>query len=218
MSGYQRMVVIPQNEYIQLTSLQEVKQPLAQQYLKAEQNYEDATAIDDPYTRLAVRSETMDRMKSLKQDMRNYISLATPKPYKTRAERLLSVLEPHLKWTEKGELIDPKTNRPIERSQLSDLILHSVQDRRRNISPTGWKYFVDRLREHNVPQMLLNMPTLEELKKPSKLRPPTSLSSRKRRTEGELLLSATSSGKKPIKRLRKTVQPPKKYTSFLTKY
>ena len=158
------MIVIPQNEYLQLTALQEAKHPLAQQFFKAEQNYEDASNISDPYTRLAVRAENIDQMKALKEDMRNYISLATPKPYRSRAERLLSVLEPHIKWNEKGELIDVKTNRPFERSQLSDLIQHAVRDRRRNISPPGWAYFLQELRAQNVPQMLLNLPTLDELK------------------------------------------------------
>lgn len=221
MSGYQRMVVIPQNEYIQLTSLQEVKRPFAQQFFKAEQNYEDAATISDPYTRLVMRSENMERMKALKENMRNYISLATPKPYRTRAERLLSILEPHMKWTEKGELIDSKTNQPIERSQLSDLILHSVQDRRRNISPAGWDYFVERLREYNVPQMLLNLPTLEDLKRKdikSHALSSSIIASRKRRSKSTSAIErggdkSIATTKPPRKKLR-----PKKYSDFLTTY
>ena len=165
MARYQRMVVIPQSEYLQLTALQEVKHPVAQQFFNAEQKYEDAAAIPDPYARLAARSENLDQMKALKEEMRNYVSLATPKPYRSRAERLLSVLEPYVKWNERGEIIDIKTNRPVERSQLSDLIQHAVRDRRRKISPTGWQYFLNQLHERNVPQMLLNLPTLDELKK-----------------------------------------------------
>ena len=163
MSHFQRMVVIPQTEYLQLTTLQEAKQPLAQQFFTAQQAYEDAGEIQDPYTRLVMRSENLDRMKALKDQMRNYINLATPKPYRSRAERLFSVLEPHMKWNEKGELIDPKTNQPIVSSQISDLIQYAVSDRRRNISPKGWSYFVNELRDRNVPQMLLNLHTLDEL-------------------------------------------------------
>ena len=163
---FQRMVVIPQNEYLQLTTLQDAKQPIAQQFFDAEQKYEDAASISDPYTRLMMRSENLDRMKALKDEMRNYLSLATPKPYRSRAERLFSVLEPYLKWNERGELIDVKTNRVIAQSQVSDLIQHAVRDRRRrNISPEGWPYFMNQLRERNVPQMLLNLPTLDEMKK-----------------------------------------------------
>ena len=164
MSHFQRMVVIPQDEYLQLTTLQDAKQPLAQQFFTAEQAYEDAGRIHDPYTRLVMRSENLDRMKVLKEQMRNYLSLVTPKPYRSRAERLLSVLEPHLKWNERGELIESKTNQPIPNTQFSDLIQYAVSYRCRSISPKGWSHFINELRDHNVPQMLLNLPTLDELK------------------------------------------------------
>lgn len=171
MSRYQRMVVIPESEYLQLTTLQQVKQPFAQKFHQVNQEYENAASITDPYARLAVRSETLKEMKGLHDQMKDYLSISTPKPYRSRAERLFSVLEPHLKWNERGELMDRLTNVPINNSQVSDLIQHAVRDRRRNISPTGWDYFLERLREHNVPQMLLNMPTLNELKKPPPAEP-----------------------------------------------
>ena len=166
MSRYQRMVVIPESEYLQLTTLQQVKQPFAQKFHQVNQEYENAASISDPYARLAVRSETLKEMKGLHDQMKDYLSISTPKPYRSRAERLFSVLEPHLKWNERGELMNSLTNVPIGNSQVSDLIQHAVRDRRRNISPTGWDYFLGRLREHNVPHMLLNMPTLNELKEP----------------------------------------------------
>ena len=174
MSRFQRMVAVPESEYLQLTSLQQVKQPLAQKFYEVNNEYENAAAISDPYSRLAVRSTTLNEMKSLHDQMKNYLSIVTPKPYRSRAERLLSVLEPHLKWNEKGEMIDNSTNRAIDQSQVSDLIQHAVRDRRRrNMSPMGWEKFVERLREHNAPQMLLSMETLNEMKaKPSKTTTP----------------------------------------------
>ena len=168
MSRFQRMVVVPESEYIQLTTLQQVKQPLAQKFHEVSNEHENAAAIGDPYARLVARSTTLDEMKGLRDQMREYLSITTPKPYRSRAERLLSVLEPRLKWNEKGELLDEGTNKAISQSQVSDLIQHAVRDRRRhNFSPTGWNYFVQRLHEHNVPQMLLNLSTLEELKSKS---------------------------------------------------
>ena len=226
--SFQRMVVIPQNEYLQLTALQEAKHPIAQQFFNAEQKYENAAGIHDPYTRLMVRGENLEQMKALKDDMRNYISLATPKPYRSRAERLLSVLEPHITWNERGELIDSSSKRPIERSQVSDLIQHAVRDRRRNISPTGWKYFLTKLHEHNIPQMLLNLSTLDELKTPvrkssspffpSRIPRPATTTIRRRRTrsadrarvsESNILSKETPRNRKLPTRLR---------TDFLTSY
>ena len=175
-SRFQRMVVIPENEYIQLTTLQQVKQPLAQKFYNVNQEYENAATISDPYSRLAVRSTTLSELKGLNDEMRNYLTITTPKPYRSRAERLFSVLEPNIRWNEKGEIIHKVTNTPINNSQLTDLIQHAVSDRRRrNISPTGWDYFLKQLREHNVPQMLLNLSTLDELKAASPAPTTTSL-------------------------------------------
>ena len=206
MSRFQRMVVVPESEYLQLTTLQQVKQPLAQKFYQVNDEYENAAAISDPYARLAVRGTTLNEMKSLHDQMKNYLSIATPKPYRSRAERLLSVLEPHLKWNDKGEMIDAATNRPIGHSQVSDLIQHAVRDRRRNISPTGWRHFVQQLHEHNVPQMLLNMQTLDELKsgkvsKPAEgaeATPPTPAARRKRKAKR--LLSPVTPGKRQHRR------------------
>ena len=165
MAQFQRMIVIPQNEYLQMARLQEVKQPLAQQLFTAEQDYQNVDMISDPYARVMAQTDSLNKMRALKEEMRNYVSLATPKPYRSRAERLLSVLEPHISWNERGEMIDEKTKRPIEQSQMSDLIQHAVRDRRRKITPAGWNQFLDILRDYNVPQMLLNLPTLDELKR-----------------------------------------------------
>ena len=204
MSRFQRMVAIPESEYLQMSTLQQVKQPLAQKFYNTDQEYENAATLSDPCARVAVRAAKLEEMKSLNEEMRNYLNIVTPKPYRSRAERLLSVLEPHLKWNERGELIDSTTNRPIGNSQLSDLIQHAVRDRRRNISPTGWSHFLTRLRMHNVPHMLLNMPTLDELgsSKPltSKRSVPTPLSRKRKRDLSPPSLTETKEKKTTRKR------------------
>ena len=65
----------------------------------------------------------------------------------------------------------------IEGSNLSDLIQHVIRDRRRNMIPPGWSKFLELLREYNVPRMILNYETLDELQfkgttAPTKLKAP----------------------------------------------
>ena len=48
MTGYSRMVVIPQEEYVQMTTVQQARQPLTQQFYRAEQDYQKNMEIQDP--------------------------------------------------------------------------------------------------------------------------------------------------------------------------
>ena len=48
MSSYSRMVVIPQEEYMQLSAVQQVRQPVTQQFYNAEQEYQKNLHVADP--------------------------------------------------------------------------------------------------------------------------------------------------------------------------
>lgn len=165
MSSYSRMVVIPQEEYMQMSAIQQVRQPLTQQFYKAEQDYQNNLRESDPHRSVLLQSETIDRLKNLKDQMRSYLTISTPKPYRTRAESLFQSIEPYLNVNEKGEIIKDD-NAVIESSRYEDLIQHAVRDRRRSFTPTGWSYFVNLLKKHNVPRSSLNRETLDELTSP----------------------------------------------------
>lgn len=165
MSQFQRMVAIPQEEYMQLSAVQNVRQPLTQQFYSLENQYNQEAQVQDPYRRLYLQSSTLDEMKQLKEQMRQYISISTPKPYRNRAQALLENISPFVRFNERGEIYDNKENKIIERSRMEDLIQHAVRDRRRNISPVGWSYFVSLLREHNIPKSILNGSTIEEMER-----------------------------------------------------
>ena len=162
MSSYSRMVVIPQEEYMQMSAIQQVRQPLTQQFYNTEQDYQKNLHSTDPQRTVLLQSETIERLKDLKDQMRAYLTISTPRPYRTRAEALFQSIEPHLNVNEKGEVIKDD-NSVIEASRFEDLIQHAVRDRRRNFKPTGWDYFVELLRKHNVPRSSLNRETLDEL-------------------------------------------------------
>ena len=156
------MIVIPQEEYLQMTAMQNARQPLAQHYYGLENKFQDSSQIKDPYDRLLTQSETLDEMKRLKEQMRNSLSIATPKPYQTRAKALFENVSNFVKFNERGEIMDSE-NQVIPHSRIEDLIQHAVRDRRRNILPVGWSHFLNKLREHNIPKSVLNRDTLQEL-------------------------------------------------------
>ena len=162
MSHFQRMIAIPQEEYVQLSALQNVRQPLTQQFYNLESQYNQEARVADPYKRVILQSQTLDDMKQLKDQMRNYLSISTPKPYRTRAQALLESVSPFLRFNERGEIYD-KDNNILANTRLEDLIQHAVRDRRRNISPTGWNYFLNLLTENNVPKSILNRGTIDEM-------------------------------------------------------
>ena len=164
MTGFQRMVAIPQDEYLNMSSsIQQVRQPLEQQFHKVERQYYVDENIRDPYRRLVMQSSLLDEMKNLKEQMRNSLSAATPKPYRNRALALLQNVEHFLHYNDKGEIYDADKKEAITGSRVEDLINHAVRDRRRNMTPTGWSHFLSVLREHNIPKSILNRYTLDEL-------------------------------------------------------
>ena len=162
MSQFQRMIAMPEEEYLQMSAIQNARQPLSQQFYNLESQYNKESHVRDPYRRLVLQSSTLDDMKELKEKMRNYITVSTPKPYRSRAQALFESISSFLRFTERGEVYD-KENNLINNSRVEDLIQHAVRDRRRNISPTGWKSFLSLLREHNIPKSILNRDTIDEI-------------------------------------------------------
>ena len=162
MSSFERMIAIPQEEYVALSSLQNVREPLAQHFQNLEKRYALEEKERDPYRRLMLQSNTLDQLKEVKSQMRNSLAIATPKPYQSRAKALFETLESFIKFNDKGEIYSDDGNL-VPGSRLEDLIQHAVRDRRRNLTPTGWSDFLTVLRDHNVPKSILNRNTLDEL-------------------------------------------------------
>ena len=168
--SFQRMIAIPQEEYLAMSTMQNVRDPLAQQFYNTEKRYVEDANIRDPYRRLVMQSTTLDEMKMLKEQMRNSLGIATPKPYRNRAKGLFQFIESSLRFNEKGEIYG-KDDQVIPGSRVEDLIQYAVNDRRRsNLKPEGWNDFLELLREKNVPKNFLNRYTIDELEgKPTPL-------------------------------------------------
>ena len=220
---FQRMMVIPQEEYLQLSAVQAARKPMVQQMHQLSSEYEEQGQIADPYRRLIYQSETLDAMKALKEKMRDEIVLATPKAFQSRTRSLFQHLEPVLKLTERGEMYD-KANTVIPNSRIEDLIQYAVRVRRRNYEPTGWTSFLELLRDNNIPKYMLNRNTLEELDRnvspiknilPIKVK--TEITSRSRSRKRALKRSpGRSKSRSPIKqRLRRNVKKPNKFYEFV---
>ena len=56
MSSFQRMIVIPQEEYLALTSIQNVREPLTQHFQSLERQYTSEENERDPYRRMIMQS------------------------------------------------------------------------------------------------------------------------------------------------------------------
>ena len=162
MTSFQRMIAIPQEEYLALSSLQNAREPLAQHFYSLERRYADEEKVQDPYRRMLMQGNTLDQMKQVKDQMRNSLIIATPKPYQNRAKALFQSLENVIKFNDKGEIYADDGNLVVG-SRLEDLIQHAVRDRRRNVTLSGWRDFLTLLRTHNIPKSMLNRNTLDEL-------------------------------------------------------
>ena len=162
MSGFQRMIAIPQEEYIHLKSMQGMNQPEAQKMADLSQQYQQQAQIKDPYEKLILQGSTLEEMKDWKVKFRDALSLGLPKLYRNRGLSLFRSIEPHIKFNERGEIYNT-SEQLIPDSRLEDLVQHAVRDRRRNLTPKGWDEFRHLLKSHNVPKFMLNRDTLEEL-------------------------------------------------------
>ena len=170
---FERMVSIPEDEYRQLVAnrqLQKVNNPLEVHFQTLSNDYNKLDRIGDPQERVLRQGETLDEMIKVKEQIRERLREATPKPYRTRAESLYNFLKDKVQINPKGEIYTDDGKR-IEGSNIADLVQHAVRDRQRNINPTGWKTFLNLLKDSNAPQMILNYNTVEELH-PSKFSTP----------------------------------------------
>lgn len=166
MSSYSKMVVLPQEEYVQLASVQKAQQPIVQQFNELTKENLKLDHIDDPYRRLQLQGSNLEERKILKDKMRRFITLSTPRQYRSRAETLFDFVEPHMRFNEKGEIVEGETGQVIHNSHIDDLLQHAVRDMRRNLGkPVGWNYFLQMLRHENVPHNIVGSPTVLELTK-----------------------------------------------------
>lgn len=162
---FDRMLAIPEEEYMQLKSLQRTKDPMENKFQTLSSDYQRQSAIQHPYFRNQRQGETLTQMINVKDAMRQRTLSATPRIYQSRAESLFQFVSDKLNMNDRGELVNPDGS-VLEGSNITDLIQHSVRDRRRNMTPTGWSNFLETLRLNNVPRTILNYDTLEELKSP----------------------------------------------------
>lgn len=163
---FQRMYAIPEDEYQHLKSLQQTRDPMEKKFIDLSSEYQQQDTINDPTVRVQRQGETLHAMMNIKDDLKDRLIAATPKLYRSRASSLFQFIGNKIGVNDKGELLDVN-NKGIEGSNIGDLIQHAVRDRRRNMVPQGWTTFLQMLRDNNVPQMILNYDTLEEMK-PSK--------------------------------------------------
>ena len=160
------MVVLPQEEYVQLNSTRNIQQPLAQQLQDLTKTDENIEKIQDPYRKLQLHANNIEERRIIRDKIRKFITLSTPRRYRSRAENLLNFIEPFVQFNERGEVLD-RENHVIEGSHIDDLLQHAVRDmRRKSVKPTGWDYFRDVLAREYVPHNIIGAPTITELNKP----------------------------------------------------
>ena len=183
-SRFQRMVGIAEDEYEHLKSLQRSNNPLQEKFLSLSNEYQQQGFIHDPYVRVQRQGETLTQMINIKDELRKRVIEATPKPYQSRVQSLFHFISDKIGVNARGEIYD-KDGAVLQGSNISDLVQHAVRDRRRNMTPVGWKVFLNILQDNNALRMILNYETLDEMQavqKPKKIaiRPTRSDTSRRR--------------------------------------
>ena len=172
-TSFQQLVAIPVEQYTQMMSVANMQQPPLQQKLTQAQHdfiaSANAPSASPPnsYDRLMRQGMMLEEVKRLKEQMRASVSMGTPKPYRNRALALYNQIAPVTQFNEQGELVIPDgvggDGRAVAGSRAEDLIQHAVRDRRKQFTPTGWSEFLRELFQHNIPRMMLNRPTIDEL-------------------------------------------------------
>ena len=83
------------------------------------------------------------------------ISSSLPATLKTKGSALLRRLKTSLEWNNRGEILSAH-GKPIPGTKITDLIHTAVRVHRKPKRwPKGWTYFLQRMEEANVPQILL---------------------------------------------------------------
>lgn len=168
--SYSKMVVIPQEEYLQLSSANSVQefqseqQPITTQLKELTRKDNEIEKIKDPYRRMQLQAENIEERRLVRDKLRRFITLSTPRQFRLRAERLFDFIDPYIKFNERGEILDDASGDVIRNSHIDDLLQYAVRDVRRKLgAPEGWKYFRDVLSTHNVPHNIIGNPTVSEL-------------------------------------------------------
>lgn len=205
MTNFSKMVAIPIEEYEQLQSTQLISDPLERRMAQYDREYHQHEKIQQPDIQQKQQSNTFHHMLNLAQQIKDRTLAATPSNYRRRAQNLIDFISPLIKWNEKGEILS-SFGGAIPGSQIEDLVQYAVRDKRRgNIIPVGWDYFLQKLKELNVPKMSLGVDTIAELDNlPSPTDPvifPIQLPKRRRS-------DSTGAPSRPKKRRRESVGAP----------
>lgn len=209
MSAFQKLIAIPQEEYIQLNTVQQAHQPLQNQM---NQILNQQQSFLNPYDQMMKQGTQLEEVKAIKEKIRDSLSLGTPKPYRNRALSLYKTMEPYVQYNERGEMLDVD-QKPITDSRAEDLIQHAVRDRRRNFIPVGWEIFLRNMKDNNIPKTFLNRQTIDELNDINSVNRNTNV--RKRRKA----IPSIRESKLPIPEKRRRI-PSSKYPEkdFLTSF
>ena len=83
------------------------------------------------------------------------ISLSLPPNLKTKGSALLRKLKTSLEWNNRGEILSAH-GKPVPGTNITDLVHTAVRVHRKPKRwPKGWTYFLQRMEEANIPQILL---------------------------------------------------------------
>ena len=95
------------------------------------------------------------QMDALVAEEEEDISSSLPPTLKTKGSALLRKLKTSLEWNNRGEILS-EHGKPIPGTNITDLIHTAVRVHRKPKRwPKGWTYFLQRMEEANVPQILL---------------------------------------------------------------
>ncbi len=95
-----------------------------------------------------------------------HILAIIPKRAQNKANSLLHLLQPHLKWTKRGEIVIH--DRPIANSHIADLVKYTVMRHIHKRLPTGGTEYIAILASINTPRSLIvNEQVIELLTQPT---------------------------------------------------
>ena len=163
-SRFERMVAISEDEYKALKAMQSSTEPLMNRFSTLNTEYNKQNLEKDSYSRIHRQGEILEALKEVKDNIRDKLIDATPKVYQTRASSLYTFISDKMNINENGGLKTLPEGILLNGSNINDLIQYAVRDRRSNVKPIGWEYFLQELVKNDVAPMLLNYETLEEIK------------------------------------------------------
>ena len=88
------------------------------------------------------------------EEEEEHIASTLPPTLRAKGRDLLRRLSPTLQWNDRGEILSP--GKPILRTNITDLLHTAVRvSKKPKRWPEGWEYFRRRLKEANIPHILL---------------------------------------------------------------